>query len=345
MKNYLFKAVKALFWSAGVWLLASGCSAGTSNTISEREEAPATVVDQHGQLSVQGITLHNQHGQPVVLRGVSLGWHNWWPRFYHKETVGWLTQDWDISVIRAAIGVGPDGSYLDNPEFALECLYRVVDAAIAEGIYVIVDWHSHEIHTDEAKDFFKKVATKYKEYPNLIYEIYNEPVEDSWAEVKHYAEEVIAEIRKINSEAIILVGCPHWDQDIHLVAEDPIQGHDNIMYTVHFYAATHKQYLRDRTDEAMAKGIPVFISECAGMEATGDGPIDQEEWQRWVSWMADKNISWVAWSIADKNETCSMIRDPEAPRTFWADKDLKEWGKTVRNELKKRNETEHTNNE
>lgn len=312
------------------------CSGRTGATAGE-EQLPATFVEQHGHLSVQGGSLQDQHGQPVVLRGVSLGWHNWWPRFYTPETVGWLVDDWHISMIRAAIGVGPDGSYLDKPEFALECLYEVVDAAIANGIYVIVDWHSHEIYTDEAKDFFKKIAQKYRGSPNLIYEIYNEPIEDSWTEVKAYALDVISAIRNIDEQAVILVGCPHWDQDIHLVADDPIEGYDNIMYTVHFYAATHGQQLRDRANYALGRGIPIFISECAGMEATGDGPIDFDEWQSWLSWMEENHLSWAAWSIADKDETCSMIVDRSAPAAAWEEKHLKEWGKMVRATLRENN--------
>jgi endoglucanase len=94
------------------------------------------------------------------------------------------------------------------------------------------------------------------------------------ADVKAYSEEVIKAIRTNDPDNIILVGSPHWSQDVHLAAEDPIKGYSNLMYTMHFYAGTHKKWLRDRTDDAIKKGLPVFISECAGMEATGDGPLD-----------------------------------------------------------------------
>lgn len=86
------------------------------------------------------------------------------------------------------------------------------------------------------------------------------------------------------------------------------------MYTLHFYAATHKQELRDRATAAWEQGIPIFVSECAGMECTGDGPLDIEEWTRWVEWMEAHKISWVNWSISDKNETCSMLL-PRADKT------------------------------
>src|SRR5206468_3807483 len=117
---------------------------------------------------------------------------------------------------------------------------------------------------------------------NIIYEIFNEPDYETWDEVKAYSTEVISAIRRIDRDNIILVGNPHWDQDINLVADDPLARFSNIMYTVHFYAATHKQELRDRCNYAHNKGIPIFISESAGMEATGDGPINEAEWYKWI---------------------------------------------------------------
>ena len=135
--------------------------------------------------------------------------------------------------------------YVNKPEFGIECVTKVVDAAIENGVYVIIDWHSHNLRQEEAKEFFTQMATRYKGVPNVIYEVFNEPVEDSWEQVKSYSVEVIKTIRAIEPDAVILVGCPHWDQDIHLAADDPITGYSNIMYTLHFYANTHGQWLRD----------------------------------------------------------------------------------------------------
>jgi len=292
-------------------------------------------VSQHGFLSVKGTALVNQEGKEVVLRGVSFGWHNWWPRFYNENTVSWLKEDWKCSVVRAAIGVEPQGAYLTDPQTALNCLYAVVDAAIKNDMYVIIDWHSHSIKTQEAKDFFQLVAQKYKDYPNIIYEIFNEPENLSWNSVKPYSEAVIETIRSIDKKNIILVGTPTWSQDVDVAANNPITGYDNLMYVLHFYAATHKQSLRNKAATALQKGLPVFVSECAGMEASGDGPINNTEWQAWVKWMSDNRISWTAWSLADKNETCSMIKNTSSPVSGWKDSDLKEWGQIVRTELRK----------
>jgi len=289
-----------------------------------------TSVRKNGQLSVQGTQLINEQGDPVMLYGISYGWHNWWPRFYNGGTVKTLAGDWKVNVVRAAMGVEPDKGYLQEPDWSLGKITEVIDAAIDQGIYVIIDWHAHGIHTDEAVAFFSEMAGRYGEYPNVIYEIFNEPVRDSWDTIKQYSIEVIRAIRESDPDNIILVGSPHWDQDVHIVADDPIEGFDNLMYTLHFYAGTHGEFLRERGDYALERGIPLFVSESAGMEASGDGPIDYEEWAKWIGWMKTNRISWVSWSISDKDETCSMLKPSASSEGPWPDEDMKESGTRTR---------------
>jgi len=116
-------------------------------------------------------------------------------------------------------------------------------------------------------------------------------------------------------------------------------GFSNIMYIMHFYAATYKQGLRDRCDYALKKGIPLFISESAGMEASGDGPINEEEWMRWIEWAEKNKVSWVTWSVSDKNETCSILYPSADSKGAWKTTDLKESGIKTRELIKKYNGT------
>ena len=299
-------------------------------------------------------------GQPVAFRGISFGWHNIWPRFYNKSAVRQLHEDTGCQIFRAAIGAdshamldnpGIHDGYMGEPEWALEHLYEVVDGAIECGAYVIVDWHSHVLHLDAAKEFFAAVATRYKGVPNVIYELFNEPVcfsfeewranpyEDLgnpeammayWQELKRYAGELIKVITDIDpSEPLILMGCPSWDQRVDLPAASPIEGYGNLMYTMHFYAATHK-HLRDASDAALAAGIPIFVSECAACEASGDGPMDLEEWQKYVDWADANGITMLTWSISDKVETCSMFTKEASSEGPWNDDVIKPWGKIVK---------------
>jgi len=308
-----------------VLVLGVGCASQTPKD--------ATVA-LNGKLAVSGTQLVNEKGNPLMLRGASFGWHNLWPRFYNEKAVEWLVDDWKCNVVRASMGVAIEDNYLENPEFALKCVDNVVKGALQNGVYVLIDFHSHKKHTKEAVKFFEKMAQQYGNYPNVIYEIWNEPDYYTWKEVKEYSTTVIDAIRAIDKDNIILVGSPHWDQDIDTVAMDPIAGQTNIMYTMHFYAGTHKQWLRDRTDAAMEKGIPIFVSECAGMEATGDGPIDEAEWNQYINWMEDRKISWIAWSVSDKNESCSMLIPRASSYGNWTDDVLKTWGKITRQTIR-----------
>lgn len=294
----------------------------------------AQPVQQNGWLKVKGTQLVNEKDEPIALHGASFGWHNLWPRFYNKGAVHELVTKWNCNIIRASMGIQlNDSGYLKSPKQSIKLMTKVIDACIKEGVYVIIDWHDHNIHTNEAKEFFAKMSAKYKDQPNIIYELFNEPDHETWSEVKQYAEEVIAVIRANDKRNIVLVGCPKWDQEILQPANDPIKGYSNLMYTMHFYAGTHKQWLRDRTNEAMKKGLPVFVSECAGMEASGDGPIDTAEWKLFKNWMDEKKLSWIAWSVSDKKETCSMLLPSAKSKGGWKEEDVKEWGRMVRKEL------------
>jgi len=291
------------------------------------------IVTIAGQLEVKGTKLYDAHNNEIVLRGMSFGWHNWWPRFYNAEVVHELATKWNCTVIRAAMGIEPDSGYLKNRSRSIELVTNVIEACIKENVYVIIDWHDHNIHQKEAVEFFSLMSKKYGAKPHIIYEIFNEPDHETWTEVKAYSEAVIRAIRANDPDNIILVGSPHWSQDIHIAAADPIKGYTNLMYTMHFYAGTHKKWLRERTDDAIKKGLPVFVSECAGMEATGNGPLDHNEWKVYADWMAEKRLSWIGWSVSDKQETCSVLEKSAASNGNWREADIKEWGKLARSYL------------
>lgn len=295
--------------------------------VAQSAQAPAA-------LRVEGRYLKNASGQTIALHGMSLGWSCFHPQYYTPEVVRWLHRDWHCTVVRASLGVEPPGGYLEQPVPQQVLIERVVEAAIAEGIYVIIDWHSHNIRLPEAVRFFEQMALKYGQYPNVLYEIFNEPDTETWAEVKAYSETVISAIRRIDPDNIIIVGCPHWDQDIHEPARDPILGHTNLLYSLHFYAATHKEWLRHRADSALQAGLPVIVSESAAMEASGDGPLDYDEWNRYQQWMDDRQLSWVVWSVSDKNETCSVLQAGASVKGGWKQKQLKASGRFTRRILR-----------
>lgn len=295
-----------------------------------------TPVERYGQISVSGNRIVSEGAQPITLRGQGFGWDNWWPQYYNQDVVSWLASDWCVDVVRPAMGIEPEGAYLAMPAASQARIEAVVDAAITAGVYVIIDWHAHDLHQTEAVTFFSAMAEKYGDVPNVIYEIFNEPEDDeTWDQVKTYAEAVIAGIRQHDPDNIIIVGSPEWDQRIDLVAADPITGHDNIAYSVHFYAATHGGWLRDRTLAALDAGIPVVVTESSGSAADGLGEIDYTEWEAWFSFMNENHVGYLNYAVADKEGETISILEPGAPSTGgWNADVLTESGEYVRNHLR-----------
>ncbi len=299
----------------------------------------ATPVQTHGALAIEGNRLVDQHGKGVALAGPSFFWSNtgWGQeKFYNADAVKNFVTGWNASLVRAAMGVDAKGGFLQDAanQARTEAL---VDAAIANGVYVVIDWHSHhaEKHPEEALAFFKKMATKYGHTPNVIYELYNEPLrETSWSKtIKPYAEPIIAAIRAIDPDNLIIVGTPTWSQDVDVAAADPLKGR-NLAYAMHFYAGTHKQDLRDKADIALKKGAPLFVSEWGSVNADGNGGVHREETLRWQDYLRKNCLSHAQWAASDRNEGASLFKPGTSGTGPWTDADLTDSGRLLREILK-----------
>ena len=295
-----------------------------------------TLVQKHGLLQVNGNRIVDKDNEPVCFAGNSFFWSNdkWGgERFYKSEVVSWLKLDWKTTIVRAAMGVEDPGGYLDNNVSNKNRVITIVDAAIDEGLYVIIDWHSHhaENNTNEAESFFEEMADLYGEYDNVIYEIYNEPLDVSWsATIKPYADSVISAIRAIDPDNLIVVGTPEWSQRVDLAAADPITNHSNIAYTLHFYTIYHQQWLRDRASAALDDGIALFITEWGSI---GYSQVDSEA-NEWMTWCFENKISHCNWAVNDKEEEWSILVPGASTSGGWDDDDLTDAGKLAKNIIK-----------
>ncbi|MES2822964.1 MAG: cellulase family glycosylhydrolase [Pseudomonadota bacterium] len=251
-------------------------------------------------------------GQVGSISGASMFWSNtgWGAeKYYNAQAVSWLKSDWNAKLVRAAMGVNDTGGYLTDPSNKTRVM-AVVDGAIANDMYVIIDFHTHLAQNYKAQSiaFFQEMATKYGNKTNVIYEIYNEPLQVSWsAVIKPYAIDVIKAIRAIDPDNLIIVGTPTWSQDVDVAALDPIVGYGNIAYTLHFYAGTHKQSLRDKAALALSRGIPLFVTEWGSTDASGDGAVNVTETNAWVAFMKANHISNANWSLTDKAEGSAAL--------------------------------------
>lgn len=269
-----------------------------------------------GKLSVSGTQLVDENGEAVQLRGLSTHGLAWFPQYVNEALFTEFREGWKANVIRLAMYTAESGGYCtDGDKENLKNLIRNgVEYATKHDMYVIVDWHilsdnNPNMHKAEAIDFFTQMTKEFSDHDNVIYEICNEPNGGtSWAEIKAYAQEVIPVIRANAPDAVILVGTPNWSQYVNEAAADPITGYDNIMYTLHFYAATHTDSLRNTMAAAIDAGLPVFVSEYGICDASGNGGIDEAQANAWVQIMDQYKVSYVAWNISNKNETSAIIR-------------------------------------
>ncbi len=298
-----------------------------------------TVVERYGHLQVKGTQLCTEDGQSVQLRGMSSFALQYGAKYANENVIGWLRDDWNMQVWRAALELA-DSGYISRPVPLKKAVMDSVDACIKLGLYVIIDWHVHHegnprYYEEQSAEFFDEMSKKYGEYPNVIYEICNEPNGNdvTWDEdVKPYAEHIISVIRKNDPDNIIVVGTPFWSQHVHIASKNPIMGYDNIMYALHFYAGTHGASLRAQGDMAMKNGLALFVTECGTSESTGGGNFYEKEFLEWAAWMQDNNISWVNWSVTNKGEVSGILvmnADREG-KGQWTDKELSQSGKFIR---------------
>eukprot|EP00122_Pirum_gemmata_P003971 Pgem_evm1s3596 len=275
-------------------------------------------VSTNGRLQVSGNQIQNKDGTSARFDGMSLFWSNdgWGGEaFYNAEMVANLKNKLGATIVRAAMGVDDEGGYISSPGNKNK-VETVVDAAIANDLYVVIDWHSHhaENYPSQAADFFSQMAQKYGSYDNVIYEIYNEPLQISWSgTIKPYAQGVINAIRAHDPDNLIIVGTPTWSQDVDQAANDPIND-NNVAYTLHFYAGTHGQSLRDKGNTALNKGVALMVTEWGTVNANGDGAVNSGETWNWVNWMKEKGVSSCNWSVNTKSEGASLL-NPGASST------------------------------
>ncbi|WP_010177911.1 glycoside hydrolase family 5 protein, partial [Aquimarina agarilytica] len=323
------------------------------------------VVSDNGLMKVDGNQIENKNGQPFSVAGNSIFWSGFQTvggKFYRKDVVDHLAKNWKAGVVRAAMAVeeadgdggvpptsdrfpdarmvNPSGQgYFNNPAGELAKVKTIIDAAIANDIYVLVDFHSHFAHfyKDQAIEFFTEIARTYGTNDHIIYEIFNEPIgtarnrannsdgaafsefDTTWNTIiRPYAIDVIKAIRAIDPDNLIIVGTPGFSQGVEAAADKPITKADlgfgasdelNIAYTLHFYANQPEHVaLRGAAQRALDKGIALFVTEWGTVEASGDGAVSESETLAWMKFMKDNNISHANWSITDKFEGASVIK-------------------------------------
>ena len=324
-----------------------------------------TPVGRHGKLSVQKVDgyaapiMVDQNGVPTQLRGASTHGMHWFPQYVNQNAFQTLRDDWGINMVRLVCYPRDVGSvgYLtggDSTKQQLDTLIQNgVDYATKLGMYALVDWHVHAYNPNEylkeAKIFFTKYATMYKDHDNVLYEICNEPTDTNWysgngKDLYTYCSEVIETIRAIDPDAIIICGTNTWSQDVDQVAAKPMKalGYENIMYTCHFYSATHQENLMKKVRQATKDGTPIFVTEFGICSADGNGSYNPESADRWIALLDELNISFACWSYSNCNEKSAYFKSScSNAGGDWTADDLTTTGKWLINTCRAHEEKEN----
>ena len=297
----------------------------------------STPYGQHGALHVENGKLTDENGSTVQLYGMSTHGIAWFPQYINYDSFRTLRDDWNTNCIRLAMYTAEYGGYCagGDKEQLKQLVKDGVSYATELGMYVIVDWHilsdcDPNQNKDEAIAFFREMTEAFADNDNVLYEICNEPNGGtSWDSIKSYAEEVIPVIRAQKPDAVILVGTPTWSQEIDKAAASPLDD-SNVMYTLHFYAGTHKDDLRSRLETCVQNGLPVFVSEFGMCDASGNGANDFDSTTKWLDLLNKYQISFCCWNLANKDESSSVFKASSTALSDWTDDDFNESGRWIR---------------
>ena len=282
-------------------------------------------------IGIEEASLQTESGEPVVLRGISTHGLQWrYGAYITSDSVKYLKDEFNVNVIRAAMYTWQNG-YIDETNLVKKNNIKtkvkdIVQYAYDNDMYVIIDWHilydnDPTYSTAEAMEFFDEMASLYNTYPNVIYEICNEPNDKdrrydadnpvahpvSWDTIVSYADLVIPQITKHYTDGhtpIIIVGTPEYSSNFDDVASSKLT-YQNAMYTFHFYPQSNIEKnakKMQKVDEALAANIPVFISEWGSGSTTTDIAI-YEETAKWLAFMEDRGLSWCYWNFSNSAPT------------------------------------------
>jgi endoglucanase len=296
----------------GIILLALSTCAAASRPKAAKPTVQANRPARYGKLQVVGTDLCDSYGKPVQLRGMSTMGLQWYGGIVNDAAFAALAKDWKADVVRLAMYPG-EGGYVFHPELK-QLVWQGVELAMKYGMYAIVDWqmltpgNPNDPVYSGAQAFFDEASKRYGKVPNVLYEIMSEPNGPVvWAaDLKPYAEKIVATIRANDADNPILIGSGTWSQDVDIAAADPVQG-KNLMYAFHFYAGTHGQALRDKVQTAIDRGVAVFASEWGTSQASGTGGTFLPESEEWLAFLDRHMISWTNWSFCDNSQTSSAL--------------------------------------
>jgi len=239
-------------------------------------------------------------GTAVMLRGVAVGDPILAREGRPLSDYERIAREWHANVVR--ISLHPSvWKYKPHAE-VLEALDREIQAALGNGMYVIVDWHTigwpngyyekiekawtddpadlYDSNFDLAKSFWEEVSARFGKDGRIIFELWNEPVrtkkeEDEeippeWEQMKPFFAELLGIVRAHSGNVVLATG-NDWAYDLRGIREDPLAG-ENVAYSWHIYANTDDNDEEQWAEhlDGLQKVAPVMVTEWGFQEHTDE---------------------------------------------------------------------------
>ena len=229
-------------------------------------------------LLVEGNCIIAPDGSPLILRGVmppdpaALDEAGEFTRVYYASIA-----ERGANVIRVA--VHPE-RWVKDSAYSARYLEPIIAWAQELDLYVIIDWHyignvatgagsqmpkiSHHA-LDLTLEFWKQTANRFKDVPNVLFEIFNEPESISAQLWRSSAQKIVDTIRASGAKQIIVVGGIDFGKDLSWVLAGALED-DNLVYASHIYPE-HKRDQWPIWFGKVSQRYPVLITEWGFMQS------------------------------------------------------------------------------
>lgn len=232
---------------------------------------------------------------------------------YHDNTVnydlfcsGWGTNE--------DLGTPIDAETQAKRDIITNAIDKIVNICVQLKLYCILDfhaWHAHDgsaiDYKETGKAFFTFFADKYKNIPNLLYEVVNEPystidITDNHELFIQYCKDARDIIHNYNSNAIVICGTL-TTRVVQLAGEV-----ENIALAPHFYTGQDYADL-SKYDSFNNNHIPIIVTEFGNTD--GDGITWQESYDdkfiEFLNKMDLYNFGRSAWKLSCRPNSNTSI--------------------------------------
>ncbi len=290
------------------------------------------------RLHTEGTRVLDAGGKPVWLYGVNIASLEWTTAGDHvQESVNRAIRDWKANFIRLPLAQDRWFGTMTNQTDGGASYRALVDELVATcavaRVYIDLDLHwsdcgrwineggklgQHNLPDKNSITFWQDVATRYKNHPNVIFGLYNEPHDASFAiwrdggtvadkparwnpdqaMVSYEAvgmQQLYDAVRATGATNVVTVSGLDWGFDLSGVLQGYAITGTNFMYETHPYPFKDTNW--DGYFGAVSEKYPVYVGEWGFGGRRSNRTNDLEYAQRLMAYTRQHDLHWTAWDF------------------------------------------------